>query len=223
MPILNVNESESVIVIKRSMNPASPGSRTSSYYDPKTADLFGDAKSRWARSAKRSRTSKAYASGVALAPKQSVTSESTRSRRGCGRGGRSRAGAAGLGTPRRQPSAARPPAYARARRSPVARAHVGGQIRDREASLTRDLRRRLADDRQGCRAPARRCSTCLGVLGDVDDHHPTSSPRCGAASPTQPACERIVSSRSAATRAAVSRSPPPSSSGRAVCFSTAWG
>jgi proton-translocating NAD(P)+ transhydrogenase subunit beta len=45
MPILNVNESESVIVIKRSMNPGFAGIDNELYYDPKTQMLFGDAKS----------------------------------------------------------------------------------------------------------------------------------------------------------------------------------
>jgi H+-translocating NAD(P) transhydrogenase subunit beta len=45
MPILNVNESRSVIVLKRSMNPGFAGIENELYYDPKTAMLFGDAKS----------------------------------------------------------------------------------------------------------------------------------------------------------------------------------
>jgi H+-translocating NAD(P) transhydrogenase subunit beta len=45
MPILEVNESHSVIVIKRSMNPGFAGIENELYYDPKTAMLFGDAKS----------------------------------------------------------------------------------------------------------------------------------------------------------------------------------
>jgi NAD(P) transhydrogenase subunit beta len=45
MPILNVDESESVIVIKRSMNPGFAGIENELYYDPKTQMLFGDAKS----------------------------------------------------------------------------------------------------------------------------------------------------------------------------------
>ena len=44
MPILNVNESQSVIVLKRSMNPGFAGIDNELYYDPKTAMLFGDAK-----------------------------------------------------------------------------------------------------------------------------------------------------------------------------------
>jgi NAD(P) transhydrogenase subunit beta len=44
MPILDVNESESVIVIKRSMNPGFAGIENELYYDPKTQMLFGDAK-----------------------------------------------------------------------------------------------------------------------------------------------------------------------------------
>jgi len=45
MPILEVNDSHSVIVIKRSMNPGFAGIENELYYDPKTAMLFGDAKS----------------------------------------------------------------------------------------------------------------------------------------------------------------------------------
>ena len=45
MPILEVDQSQSVIVIKRSMNPGFAGIENELYYDPKTAMLFGDAKS----------------------------------------------------------------------------------------------------------------------------------------------------------------------------------
>lgn len=44
MPILEVADSRSVIVIKRSMNPGFAGIENELYYDPKTAMLFGDAK-----------------------------------------------------------------------------------------------------------------------------------------------------------------------------------
>ena len=44
MPILNVNESQSVIVIKRSMNPGFAGIDNELYYDERTQMLFGDAK-----------------------------------------------------------------------------------------------------------------------------------------------------------------------------------
>jgi NAD(P) transhydrogenase subunit beta len=44
MPILEVNQSESVIVIKRSMSPGFAGIENELYYDPKTQMLFGDAK-----------------------------------------------------------------------------------------------------------------------------------------------------------------------------------
>ena len=44
MPILEVADSQSVIVIKRSMNPGFAGIENELYYDPKTAMLFGDAK-----------------------------------------------------------------------------------------------------------------------------------------------------------------------------------
>jgi H+-translocating NAD(P) transhydrogenase subunit beta len=45
MPILNVDESKSVIVLKRSMNTGFAGIENELYYNPKTAMLFGDAKS----------------------------------------------------------------------------------------------------------------------------------------------------------------------------------
>jgi len=44
MPILNVNESGSVIVLKRSMASGFAGIDNPLFYDPKTAMLFGDAK-----------------------------------------------------------------------------------------------------------------------------------------------------------------------------------
>ena len=44
MPILDVDESHSVIVIKRSMNPGFAGIENELYYEPETAMLFGDAK-----------------------------------------------------------------------------------------------------------------------------------------------------------------------------------
>jgi NAD(P) transhydrogenase subunit beta len=45
MPILEVADSRSIIVIKRSMNPGFAGIENELYFDPKTAMLFGDAKS----------------------------------------------------------------------------------------------------------------------------------------------------------------------------------
>ena len=45
MPILNVDESASVIVLKRSMNSGFAGIDNPLFYDAKTAMLFGDAKS----------------------------------------------------------------------------------------------------------------------------------------------------------------------------------
>ena len=44
MPILEVNQSDSVIVLKRSMNPGFAGIDYELYYDAKTQMLFGDAK-----------------------------------------------------------------------------------------------------------------------------------------------------------------------------------
>jgi NAD(P) transhydrogenase subunit beta len=44
MPILEVSDSQSVIVIKRSMNPGFAGIENELYYDPGTTMLFGDAK-----------------------------------------------------------------------------------------------------------------------------------------------------------------------------------
>ena len=44
MPILNVDESKSVIVFKRSMNTGFAGIENELYYEPQTSMLFGDAK-----------------------------------------------------------------------------------------------------------------------------------------------------------------------------------
>jgi NAD(P) transhydrogenase subunit beta len=44
MPILEVSDAHSVIVIKRSMNPGFAGVDNELYYDPKTSMLFADAK-----------------------------------------------------------------------------------------------------------------------------------------------------------------------------------
>ncbi len=44
MPILNVDQARSVIVMKRSMNPGFAGIENELFYDPKTSMLFGDAK-----------------------------------------------------------------------------------------------------------------------------------------------------------------------------------
>jgi proton-translocating NAD(P)+ transhydrogenase subunit beta len=44
MPILNVDASRSIIVLKRSMNPGFAGVDNALYFDPKTTMLFGDAK-----------------------------------------------------------------------------------------------------------------------------------------------------------------------------------
>ncbi|MGH4020952.1 MAG: NAD(P)(+) transhydrogenase (Re/Si-specific) subunit beta [Pseudonocardiaceae bacterium] len=45
MPILNVDESNAIIVLKRSMNPGFAGIENQLYYNDKTSMLFGDAKS----------------------------------------------------------------------------------------------------------------------------------------------------------------------------------
>jgi H+-translocating NAD(P) transhydrogenase subunit beta len=45
MPILDVDKSQSVIVLKRSMNPGFAGIENQLYYEPQTSMLFGDAKS----------------------------------------------------------------------------------------------------------------------------------------------------------------------------------
>ena len=45
MPILNVDQAQSVIVLKRSMSAGFAGIDNELYFDPKTAMLFGDAKS----------------------------------------------------------------------------------------------------------------------------------------------------------------------------------
>ncbi len=44
MPILNVNQAKSVIVLKRSMNPGFAGIENELYFEPMTSMLFGDAK-----------------------------------------------------------------------------------------------------------------------------------------------------------------------------------
>ncbi len=44
MPILNVDQAKSIIVLKRSMNPGFAGIENELFYDPKTSMLFGDAK-----------------------------------------------------------------------------------------------------------------------------------------------------------------------------------
>jgi NAD(P) transhydrogenase subunit beta len=44
MPILNVDQSKAVIVMKRSMNPGFAGIENELFYDAKTSMLFGDAK-----------------------------------------------------------------------------------------------------------------------------------------------------------------------------------
>jgi NAD(P) transhydrogenase subunit beta len=45
MPILNVDQARSIIVLKRSMNSGFAGIENELFYDPKTTMLFGDAKS----------------------------------------------------------------------------------------------------------------------------------------------------------------------------------
>ena len=45
MPILNVDQAQNVIVLKRSMNPGFAGIENDLYYEPRTSMLFGDAKS----------------------------------------------------------------------------------------------------------------------------------------------------------------------------------
>jgi NAD(P) transhydrogenase subunit beta len=44
MPILNVDDSQDVVVLKRSMNPGFAGIENPLFYNPKTVMLFGDAK-----------------------------------------------------------------------------------------------------------------------------------------------------------------------------------
>jgi NAD(P) transhydrogenase subunit beta len=44
MPILNVDDAQSVVVLKRSMNPGFAGVENPLFYNPKTVMLFGDAK-----------------------------------------------------------------------------------------------------------------------------------------------------------------------------------
>jgi NAD(P) transhydrogenase subunit beta len=44
MPILNVDDAQAVVVLKRSMNPGFAGIENPLFYNPKTVMLFGDAK-----------------------------------------------------------------------------------------------------------------------------------------------------------------------------------
>jgi NAD(P) transhydrogenase subunit beta len=44
MPILNVDQAQSVVVLKRSMNPGFAGIENPLFANPKTVMLFGDAK-----------------------------------------------------------------------------------------------------------------------------------------------------------------------------------
>ena len=44
MPILNVDQSAAVVVLKRGMNTGFAGIENELFYDPKTTMLFGDAK-----------------------------------------------------------------------------------------------------------------------------------------------------------------------------------
>ena len=67
MPILNVDESESVIVLKRSMNPGFAGIDNPLFYDEKTQMLFGDAKAlACRRSPRRCRSSRTSELGLEL-------------------------------------------------------------------------------------------------------------------------------------------------------------
>ena len=130
MPILEVADSHSVIVIKRSMNPGFAGIENELYYDPKTTMLFGDAKTRRERDHRRARRrSERTASAPALRhcardraqpgprrPRAGGVRRRRRRRRDHRRGGRAR---------RRQPRLQRGPARARTtspRAPPAARA-----------------------------------------------------------------------------------------------------
>jgi NAD(P) transhydrogenase subunit beta len=44
MPILNVDQAQSVVVLKRSMSPGFAGIENPLFVNPKTVMLFGDAK-----------------------------------------------------------------------------------------------------------------------------------------------------------------------------------
>jgi NAD(P) transhydrogenase subunit beta len=49
MPILNVDQARSIIVMKRSMNPGFAGIENELFYNDKTSMLFGDAKASLAK------------------------------------------------------------------------------------------------------------------------------------------------------------------------------
>jgi NAD(P) transhydrogenase subunit beta len=49
MPILNADRAQSVIVLKRSMNPGFAGIENELFYDERTSMLFGDAKASLSR------------------------------------------------------------------------------------------------------------------------------------------------------------------------------
>jgi NAD(P) transhydrogenase subunit beta len=44
MPVLNVDQAHSIVVLKRSMKPGFAGIENALFYNPKTSLLFGDAK-----------------------------------------------------------------------------------------------------------------------------------------------------------------------------------
>jgi NAD(P) transhydrogenase subunit beta len=44
MPILNVDQAQTVVVLKRSMSPGFAGIENPLFFNPKTVMLFGDAK-----------------------------------------------------------------------------------------------------------------------------------------------------------------------------------
>ena len=195
MPILNVDDSASVIVLKRSMNSGFAGIDNPLFYNPKTAMLFGDAKGSVAsipKSSRRCRRARTGAPGRACAttcpamkdPGANARSSRTRSR-WC----------------RARTSGSRASGSARSSRSTSRRTEGGGRLRDHGGRLRRlprgrrvhhpaavadrrEVRRVHADAAAPCRRRSRRrrCSgsrtaTARGAPAAREQHHPRGRPR----------------------------------------------
>jgi NAD(P) transhydrogenase subunit beta len=84
MPILEVDQSRSVIVIKRSMNPGFAGIENELYYEPGTSMLFGDAKSAVSEISAELANISGGRSGRAPAPSGGAAHGRPRARAACG-------------------------------------------------------------------------------------------------------------------------------------------